>query len=615
MRLGWSCFIVHLLLACAEPKTGRFRDEDLSVNAPVTSEGLELLKPGTEWAFGMGSLLVWDPAVESQAVHDMIELNQQRRTIQQEILRIRAEDIIAGEGEELLNLSAAGEALETERAKALDSERRRRAKEWFESELGNLSGEFDRARSRDMFAMYCQAKVWERALDPTLIQQTFSRRPTPLALCEEVYRQLRLFEYGEAIGDCEPQTEERDYFSCLWTHGVMKTPLFQFYRYGADPTSAAAFRQLDAQLLKANLIWDPSLRTKILQQKKIRLFAENGAVEPVLVVEASPKVALAHFEDDSVFSIIFNLENRRKRFLIVGAAGAELSGEMVAQLSAMAKVSTVISQNEYWFNLPYNQSDTEPLPLPDGAETERVAAQFKNVLAAEAPAHDAQIATVQQQTARIRTSLLPRLMRVMPEECGPQSDNLLCREVAVQKSSVALARRPEVGMALLVNVAMRIWRNRNDQMCAALRWDAREPDEREVCAVPDDAQFADKAQASVRTLTLEFEPNNSEMRLLQIGNRRSEQPADAIEFNDMTADDWRVPLTLELDLQEWSGKDRRLSNILQGRIFARRDSEKIWVGSLFLRELAPPSQTNFQRVADLVLQATAQKSIDVHANR
>lgn len=70
------------------------------------------------------------------------------------------------------------------------------------------------------WGQYCEAKIIEFAMHPSLAQNVFRTKPSPAPLCNQYYADAQLM----TSADCTSQTG--DYFKCIWLDGVAKTRWF-----------------------------------------------------------------------------------------------------------------------------------------------------------------------------------------------------------------------------------------------------------------------------------------------------------------------------------------------------------------------------------------------------
>ncbi len=94
--------------------------------------------------------------------------------------------------------------------------------------------------AKGQFEKYCQAKLWQTAVNP-LLGRKFASRPTPLIMCESYYEEAKLLDRTSELCKDAPEGRTKSYLDCFWAEGVIKTAMFAA-RDGikckaSDPTS------------------------------------------------------------------------------------------------------------------------------------------------------------------------------------------------------------------------------------------------------------------------------------------------------------------------------------------------------------------------------------------
>ncbi len=74
------------------------------------------------------------------------------------------------------------------------------------------------------FPLFCEARIWLMATSPFLLAYTFTARPSPFVACEAEYKKAGLLDVNAAV--CAPDSNGKDYFSCFWEEGVLKSQFF-----------------------------------------------------------------------------------------------------------------------------------------------------------------------------------------------------------------------------------------------------------------------------------------------------------------------------------------------------------------------------------------------------
>jgi hypothetical protein len=609
MRLRWILIGCFFAMSCGQHRPGVFEDRDLNIEWPDSQNSiLRLVNSEFPSEFAMGSLLVWNPSISPSDVKSVIESNRERRDLQRQVLEERTKNIISDGGSELVRLRHQAREIEIQLSRNNALSRQHFAESWFDQEIALLNSNQSSERSKQVFSVYCQAKLWERAMEATLIHLLHHRRPSPLVMCEKVYRQLGLFEYGGSA-DCADSVEAKSYFGCLWSEGVLKTELFRLHRWGSDPVAREEILKVDPELVKQNIIWDQTLRTKFLQQKKFKIVPTQNNETSLLELGPVEKPAMPEFADDSVFSIIFNIENRKKRFFAVDANGLELSQEMTANLAMIARPTTAISIHEYWFNLPQTSGETSNLVMPAPSDIHQAERKFQELMRSSDPETEAQLNEIKTAISRKLTVLRPRLEKLISGDCREQAMRLMCQEQIVQSRAVASSRKPDIGQALFANMSIRFVRFQDGNQCADLKFDARRSQSIMLCSAAQSQQLRGlELDSDADVLRLNFRLNADGADLVGLGQtRENQQGQTAVDYNDMNASDWLGPIIrMELVLGSWRDEADQieLSNYLTGKVWAEtKDSERIWLGSVFLREANPASQAGWDSIVESISMA------------
>lgn len=200
-----------------------------------------------------GQLLIWDPEI----VH---HVDQMQQVIQTSIDYYKAfarrlvffADKINPLTDQLSSLMAELSSLQIQKGALLRTARLEQALPWFEAQLVALApplADKDRVQVSELFADYCEAKVWEYLISSKLIDVSYSERPTPLAFCEPVYTTKGLLSRDSEVCSSSKNVDgtnggTKNYFACFWTEGVLKSKFFQRY----SPDRQALLRGIDPGL-------------------------------------------------------------------------------------------------------------------------------------------------------------------------------------------------------------------------------------------------------------------------------------------------------------------------------------------------------------------------------
>jgi hypothetical protein len=220
-------------LACGKPKAMPIQNVSLQVPEYTAAKNFSLSSSqGVRTYFGQ--MLIWDPEVKKSDVTEVLRLK--RAANEASVARVKSLDgyvtnVLAPASREIDGLIANKQRIEANSGARIRELSVGIADVWFEQEIEkNLSSEEQVVvqNARDVFAAYCEAKLISFATSPALASYQFASRPTPLAVCESVYKSKNFF----ADASCESGAEPKSFFGCLWTHGVLKTRFAQ--RYGTE---------------------------------------------------------------------------------------------------------------------------------------------------------------------------------------------------------------------------------------------------------------------------------------------------------------------------------------------------------------------------------------------
>jgi hypothetical protein len=207
--------------ACGIPKT-----------SPVPTRSLQLPDYGSAKDFSLanmegtrtfsGQILIWDPQVTRTGVENILRLK--RIANESAVTRKRNLDqymdtVLAPAVSTLETKLSEKDTAEKTAATRVRTNSIAKAESWFDvSAQKNLRADMT-ANAQIAFTRYCEAKLYSFATTSILAEKSFTSRPTPSALCEANYRALGFFNDAS----CADSPEGRNYFSCIWKAGVLKT--------------------------------------------------------------------------------------------------------------------------------------------------------------------------------------------------------------------------------------------------------------------------------------------------------------------------------------------------------------------------------------------------------
>ncbi len=210
------------VVACGMPAA----DEPEVVPVPEITTNRDFgfsLNPQNETREFYGSLLVWRDGTTGEDVRAVLEASRKNT----EAFVRRLDSVATLFANDLDALDAQIGAVQADRDAALaESGLRDRATRlafadtWFEGEVeglkatfGDAFGEAEEVRVRQVFARYCDAKLWQQAVSEELADGAFEVRPVATPVCESHYAASAAF----AAPECTAQAgEKKNYFACVW---------------------------------------------------------------------------------------------------------------------------------------------------------------------------------------------------------------------------------------------------------------------------------------------------------------------------------------------------------------------------------------------------------------
>ncbi len=333
-------------------------DPQSRFGAPAQSLPVPPLEDHNLPSYNQGIFVVWSLDVTSQNLAQVLE--------RQRVLEQAHAEQWSYAKEHLLEPAKQWLTLRDEMSR-MDRERRRpsSSKNWW-SDLASkfLLDVASRKSESFLFELYCESKIWERALDPRFVSESYSARPTPALVCEPFYETSGLL--SESQPSCEQGKDisvPGNYFSCLWQEGVLKTKLFSKYRYGDQDVSSNAIRDLSTAKLQ-NLLSTFSGRRfarDFLRARTLRVRLD-GEREYLIAGSKLPEIVgpdgRAAFEGLSPYDIVMELESREQQGRRLRFADDQFDQNIRDQLAAMFQGYPRLSQNEFLFNHPFSKSNT-----------------------------------------------------------------------------------------------------------------------------------------------------------------------------------------------------------------------------------------------------------------
>lgn len=322
---------------------------------------------------------------------------------------------------------------------------------------GVLSSDIEEQRAKQIFASYCDAKVWELALS-TFATASYKERPTPLAFCEDYFVSAGFYTSAE----CLPSVSGKSYFKCLWQDGLMRTTLFASHydipftarqderkkdkiaTWVADGTLQAVVRGPSGpQLLNAALAQDRLRVSSILGRDYKDVFVPDLGIptesSALPLEEASPGMLLTAMEDGPTLTTPPSL------LLNVGALSDSAKANVVnfhKDLRAFAQRALAdISVSDFLFWQP-----TTPYSQPAALQTAQSRPSLVNLFALS-PALSQKLAEMNAQKATLIAGL---------EAKEAQSDVLFGIFSNLLREGAITASKSGVTDSLWINSALHI---------------------------------------------------------------------------------------------------------------------------------------------------------------
>ena len=219
--------LVLLAVSCGKPKV--VTPESTKLNLPEFNNGtnFRLADNAEEQEFN-GALVLWDKNLDSNKLVPLLKATRVYNEAYTDYAKTLT-DVIDNQLASAKNLmtekKVVFEKLNAEDSKLQLESSLAKSALWFENTIKAKTEQFpqiDIAKANAVFARYCDAKVIEFASSKSLARETYSRRPTPAALCENYYTG-KLFDVNTP--ECAPaeQGQTKNYLACFWNEGVLKS--------------------------------------------------------------------------------------------------------------------------------------------------------------------------------------------------------------------------------------------------------------------------------------------------------------------------------------------------------------------------------------------------------
>lgn len=340
--------------------------------------------------------------------------------------------------------------------------------------LGQPLSQEEIGHAKKNIVAYCEAKVWERAVRSTFINESYrARRPTPSGLCDGIYAEnLKLILVTADACKGDPKVY-RNYFGCLWHEGVVKTSLWKS-RYGEDSKVTKAFEKLsDKSLMK---FFSQQFNSDRFLMQKGEVNIPNLDDGTTVKIDLSFTHAAAGVESLSVAHIIQNMEEENapgaqdELMRLFPSAGRNPDAQDVlnrandsirADLGYFSKLKANFYVNENAFNILFQKEAEKPEDRPGSvrerikwkkAQAEEARERFSSVFQSKDPVVlrlASELQPLIQKIGAIGENVSRLAAEVNPEEpCTGKVKTLACTSKALSQEAAAAVTPEDVAQAV-----------------------------------------------------------------------------------------------------------------------------------------------------------------------
>ncbi len=520
MQRSLGLGLITLLLACDDPEASKQHHGTINLPKPVfDTAGYGLDSEDFNTTFS-GSTIIWQEEPPASALASIAMVSS--KLIQNGAAQLRYLDAkVLPEIQNLQQELEVTQKLGKELYVKSFEQSLQRAALWFGGtdgrggQVGAAAAQIKRDSASDLpmqsvlqanqnFGLYCQAKIWERALQKQLINETYKQvRPTPSSICEGVYARLGLLNRDSPR--CRADGEYRSYLGCLWHEGVRKTTLWTERYPPGSPVDQVLSGLTDEELV--TLFIERRQGQRFLAQRGMLLVGGLGGsgVEQVDIgyqttaqgLAAAPvSDILAHTEKRAVEDDGFRYFPREDYADEVKQVISKAEAELRAKIRFMNLLGSGFYVNENQFNRPFQKPSLVSSDIQWSEDLQRETVQkFAEIFSLSDP----QLLALQQSFEASKTKLsgdgvlIRSLLRELDPAgpCAKKDSRLICeyqilsaaakdnvRPVsvtqAVWQSQIRLYKSPD-GTALLAEVKLNKARGHVLRACARLSPDASCP--------------------------------------------------------------------------------------------------------------------------------------------
>ena len=303
-KLSFASFTVLLFVIVA---CGRWAKADKQVvetieipRYPDYQTSVFGLQAATEVTGYGGTLVLLDESLDPKDLADLLQASIDSRvawaTIRQFVQLTNYDELYVEGGEvdqtiEVLENDLAAYRRQAKQGGSLSEQELDKAKNSFlDGELELLFGENhdkpSRIEAETVLKKYCDAKLWQLATNSYFAERLYSERPSPFPFCEGFYAESGYF----TTDICSSESNEQNFFSCLWHDGVFKTQRFLQYEATRREEIISLFNEENTAALRAILGIDDNVMTfknERFRKNSIGLSNENRGFFADLIMQQS----------------------------------------------------------------------------------------------------------------------------------------------------------------------------------------------------------------------------------------------------------------------------------------------------------------------------------------
>lgn len=370
--------ILMMATACYAPKTKKL-SEPTPVHKPEYQlAGTNEWNLNDEMSYSGGALTLWSQTATGNQFARLLKANEDYNKAIFELYRYHDEKVnpLRKERDDKLQVV---KALESQRADTIAKwkqsivaellvtrkTRMEKAFTWFDSKLATTSEPFEsiKVHMNQVFEKYCEAKIWDMLTDSDFLSTTYTDRPTPLAVCEKVYADLKLFSSEKNTAPCAPATsaEGKNYLKCFW-NAAMNTKfmskidengnLLQEGLYTLERSQQLAALENDEETLKQQLLQGVYASRLKNGYKPVGTSPVPDMFKPLITDSPNYDKTFAFFSADRMLRAVENREinelqfNRRSKLLALSSEDANKLWDFVQIVPTMLTSDNVRTPEE-----------------------------------------------------------------------------------------------------------------------------------------------------------------------------------------------------------------------------------------------------------------------------